>query len=94
MALWEQLVKVNIYITDFAFFAELNEVYAKVGSRDQSSSDLRPGTGKELTGRVPLFFPFRKQKMIPNPKPVRTCVCVKALPFGAEIEIEATGWAA
>ncbi|KAL8277087.1 hypothetical protein RQP46_010515 [Phenoliferia psychrophenolica] len=56
-----QLVKVNIYITDFAFFDELNGVYAE---------------------------------MIPNPKPVRTCVCVKALPFGAEIEIEATGWAA
>ncbi|KAM0747880.1 YjgF-like protein [Meredithblackwellia eburnea MCA 4105] len=56
-----QLVKVNIYITDFAFFAELNEAYCRI---------------------------------VPNPKPVRTCVCVKALPFGAEIEMEATGWAA
>lgn len=57
----KQLVKVNVYITDFAFFDEMNEVYSR---------------------------------MIPDPKPARTCVCVKALPRGATLEIEATGWAA
>ncbi|SCZ90005.1 BZ3500_MvSof-1268-A1-R1_Chr1-3g01718 [Microbotryum saponariae] len=54
-----QLVKVNIYITSFDFFGEMNEIY---------------------------------NELIPNPKPPRTCVCVKDLPFGAQIEIECTGW--
>ncbi|KAM0790460.1 hypothetical protein ACM66B_003337 [Microbotryomycetes sp. NB124-2] len=55
-----QLVKVNIFITSFDLFKDLNEEYVK---------------------------------LIPDPKPARTCVQVAGLPFGAEIEIEAIGWA-
>ncbi|SGY18039.1 BQ5605_C015g07960 [Microbotryum silenes-dioicae] len=54
-----RLVKVNIYITSFDFFGEMNERY---------------------------------NELIPSPKPPRTCVCVKDLPFGAQIEIECIGW--
>ncbi|KAM0723735.1 hypothetical protein Q7P37_000725 [Cladosporium fusiforme] len=30
-------------------------------------------------------------KFFPDPKPVRTCVCVKSLPLGTDVEIEASG---
>ncbi|KAL1584488.1 hypothetical protein WHR41_06354 [Cladosporium halotolerans] len=30
-------------------------------------------------------------KFFPDPKPVRTCVCVKSLPLGTDVEIECSG---
>ncbi|KAK4049286.1 hypothetical protein OIV83_004223 [Microbotryomycetes sp. JL201] len=56
----QQLVKINIFITSFDLFKEMNDEYVK---------------------------------LIPDPKPARTCVQVAGLPFGAQIEIEAIGWA-
>lgn len=32
-------------------------------------------------------------KLIPDPKPARTCVAVAKLPMGSDIEIECVGWA-
>ncbi|KAF7585714.1 hypothetical protein BBP40_010251 [Aspergillus hancockii] len=51
----ENVVKVNIFLTDMDDFSAMNEAYH------------------------PLFA---------DPKPVRTCVSVKALPFGTDVEIE------
>jgi 2-iminobutanoate/2-iminopropanoate deaminase len=51
-------LKVTVYLTDMARFAEMNDVYKTFFSGDP---------------------------------PVRTCIEVAALPFGAEIEIEAIG---
>ncbi|GME44879.1 hypothetical protein E8E11_005838 [Neofusicoccum parvum] len=50
-----RVIKVNIYLTDLADFAAMNEVYE-------------------------TFFE--------NPRPARTCVGVKMLPLGTDVEIE------
>ncbi|XJS10209.1 RidA family protein [Aerococcaceae bacterium WGS1372] len=51
----DDVVKVNVYLTDMADFEEMNEVYTA---------------------------------QFNEPYPARTCVAVKALPFGASVEIE------
>lgn len=50
----EKVVKVNVFLTDMAFFADVNTEYAK-------------------------WFTH---------KPARSCVAVKQLPKGVEVEIE------
>ncbi len=52
----DDIVKVNVYLTDMAEFAAMNDIYARA---------------------------FAK------PYPARTCIAVRALPFGAAVEIEA-----
>lgn len=52
----DDIVKVNVYLTDMGDFAAMNHVYASA---------------------------FEK------PYPARTCIAVRALPFGAAVEIEA-----
>ncbi|KAJ9611358.1 hypothetical protein H2200_004542 [Cladophialophora chaetospira] len=53
---FEQLLKVNIYLTSMDDYSAMNATYVKI---------------------------------IPDPKPARTCVCVKELPFKTDVEIEA-----
>lgn len=52
---FDNVVKVNVYLTDMSYFDEMNSVY---------------------------------ETMFKTPFPARTCVAVKALPLGADIEIE------
>ncbi|KAF5020861.1 hypothetical protein F66182_7116 [Fusarium sp. NRRL 66182] len=54
----DDVVEVNIYLSDMKYYAKMNEVYA------------------EYWGHV---------------KPARTCVAVKTLPMGANIEIKCVG---
>ncbi|KIX92288.1 uncharacterized protein Z520_12034 [Fonsecaea multimorphosa CBS 102226] len=52
---FEQILKMNIYLTNMEDYAAMNEAFLKI---------------------------------IPDPKPARTCVCVKELPFKTDVEIE------
>jgi len=55
-SLWQQVVKVNIYLKDMDNFSAMNEVY---------------------------------EKLLPTPKPARTCIQAAKLPGDVDVEIEA-----
>lgn len=69
-------VKVNIFLADMGNFAAVNEVYAKF------FPDPKPVCAHIISSTWTSSL-TRAQ--------VRTCVCVKSLPLGTDVEIECSG---
>jgi enamine deaminase RidA (YjgF/YER057c/UK114 family) len=78
----ENAVKVNIFLTSMDNYKAMNEVYA------QYFPDPKPVS---LANLLIAFTVFRTST---NARKVRTCVCVKELPLGTDVEIECSGFVA
>ena len=59
----------NIYLTNMEDFAAMNNACAL---RPHHSATFQTDLGRDL-------------EVIPDPKPARTCVCVKELPFKTDV---------
>lgn len=70
------MVKVNVYLKDMDNFSSMNEVYEKVSN----SARFKVEFWADFPG---------PRKLLPTPKPARTCIQAAKLPGDVDIEIEA-----
>ncbi|CAG8908922.1 unnamed protein product [Penicillium egyptiacum] len=74
----QDAIKVNIFLTDMADFSAVNDVYATFFSDPKPVSILwSKERDSKSTGNIT--------------NPVRTCIAVKSLPQGSDVEIECSG---
>jgi enamine deaminase RidA (YjgF/YER057c/UK114 family) len=66
-------VKVNVYLKNMDDFAVMNEVYEKVVFQTSATPDMA----------------HISSKLLPTPKPARTCIQAAKLPNDVDVEIEA-----
>ncbi|CAG8171287.1 unnamed protein product [Penicillium salamii] len=85
-------IKVNIFLTNMADFPAVNEVYAAFFSDPKPVSEIQAlmencvGLDLQLDAQ-----PFTWTVHCTHHLQVRTCVSVKSLPLGTDVEIECSG---